>query len=234
MHFLLTNDDGIHADGLAALRNAVISLGARCTIVAPATEQSQCGHRVTTHAPLRVERRSDDQYAVHGTPADCVRIAVHALDLKPDWVLSGINHGGNMGQDLVISGTVAAAREAAYHGFKAAAFSHYIIGGVPFDWPRMSRWTAEVISGLLKSAPSLQHHFWNINFPHHPPGDHALPTVRTVHPARSPLGVTFRAESDGADSLHYYTARYSDRPQDEGSDVHACFSGNVSLSLVAL
>jgi 5'-nucleotidase len=234
MHMLLTNDDGVHAEGLEALRRAVMSLGARCTIVAPATEQSQCGHRVTTHQPLRVEQRDADRYAVHGTPADCVRIALFALELKPNWVLSGINHGGNMGQDLVISGTVAAAREAAYHGFKAVALSHYITGGVPFDWPRMSTWCAEVLTWLWQPSQAIEHQFWNINFPHHPPGPRPLPTLRTVPPARSPLHVAFRAEPEGDAMLHHYTARYSERPQDEGSDVQACFGGDVAVSLISV
>ena len=74
MHVLLTNDDGIAAPGLQALENAVKQLGWQYSIVAPATEQSQCGHRVTTHQPLRVETLADNRHAVHGTPADCVRL----------------------------------------------------------------------------------------------------------------------------------------------------------------
>ena len=80
-HFLLTNDDGIDAPGLAALEKAVASLpDARLTIVAPATEQSQCGHRVTTATALRVDTRSESRFAVHGTPADCVRLALVHLE----------------------------------------------------------------------------------------------------------------------------------------------------------
>ena len=127
MHVLITNDDGIHAPGLQALADAVSQLGWDYTIVAPATEQSMCGHRVTTHQHLKVETPEERRYAVHGTPADCVRLALFALNVKPDLVLSGINAGGNLGQDIVISGTVTAAREAAYHGIRAMALSHYMI-----------------------------------------------------------------------------------------------------------
>ncbi|MDB6072680.1 MAG: surE 1, partial [Verrucomicrobiaceae bacterium] len=84
MHLLLTNDDGIHAPGLLALENAALAMGATCTVVAPAVEQSQCGHRVTTHTPLKVTEISKGHYAVHGTPADCVRIALFGLSLEPD------------------------------------------------------------------------------------------------------------------------------------------------------
>ena len=117
MHFLLTNDDGIHAPGLAALAEAIrLRPDSTLTIVAPSTEQSQCGHRVTTREPITVTQHGADRYSVDGTPADCVRIALFALGLAPDFVISGVNAGGNLGQDLHISGTVAGAREAAFHG----------------------------------------------------------------------------------------------------------------------
>ncbi|MDB6139226.1 MAG: 5/3-nucleotidase SurE [Verrucomicrobiaceae bacterium] len=234
MHFLLTNDDGIHAPGLAALEAAVNAMGATCKVVAPAVEQSQCGHRVTTREALKVERRDENHYAVHGTPADCVRIALFGLNLKPDAVLSGVNQGGNMGQDIAISGTVAAVREAAYHGLKALAFSHYIIGDVGFDWPRVSEWTAEMLRRLL-AEPLADGEYWNVNFPHLPPGPLPLPKVLFSQPARSPLAVSFLSVSDNEDfSLYQYNARYAHRPQDEGSDVKACFSGKVSVSKLKL
>ena len=229
MHFLLTNDDGIEAPGLAALEAAIVSMGGECTIVAPAVEQSQCGHRVTTRESLLAESRGERRYAVHGTPADCVRVALYGLKMKPDVVLSGVNQGGNMGQDIAISGTVAAVREAAYHGLKAMAFSHYIIGGVAFDWPRVSEWTAQMVASLLKE-PLDDGQFWNVNFPHLPPGPLPLPTTVLSHPARSPLGVAFEARQEGGHTVYQYTARYADRPQDEGSDVAICFGGKVSVS----
>lgn len=229
MHFLLTNDDGIDAAGLAALQAAVQAMGARCSVVAPAVEQSMCGHRVTTHSPLRVEERGADRWAVHGTPADCVRIALFGLDLKPDWVLSGINHGGNMGQDLVISGTVAGVREASYHGLPAVALSHYLISGIPLDWPRITGWVVPLLATVL-AEPQKDGCFWNINFPHLPPGEDTLPKVIKTTPARSPLRVAYERVGDA----FTYTAHYRERPQDEGSDVAACFSGKISLSRLSL
>ena len=232
MHFFLTNDDGIHADGLSALARAVLMLpNTRLTIVAPAREQSQCGHRVTTHETLQVERRGEDNYAVHGTPADCVRVALFGLGIEPDFVVSGINHGGNMGQDLVISGTVAAAREAAYHGIQAAAFSHYLIKGIELDWVRMSGWAAQVLT-TLNAQEKTQGEFWNINFPHLPPGDLAMPEMVPCLPAQSPLGVSYEVKS--ADAMwpkeFRYSASYASRPRDPGSDVEACFGGRVAFS----
>src|SRR4051794_21059786 len=89
---LLTNDDGIDAPGLRALWQAVQPLG-RCLLIAPAGPVSGCGHQVTTHLPIRVERRAGDAWAVAGTPVDCVRLALHRWAPEPDWVFSGVNAG---------------------------------------------------------------------------------------------------------------------------------------------
>jgi len=227
LNFLLTNDDGISAPGLAALEQAMSLIpGARVSIVAPAVEQSMCGHRVTTHSALRVEPRGAGRWAVHGTPADCVRLGIFALDLKPDWVLSGVNAGGNMGHDIVISGTCAAAREAAYHGMRAAAFSHYLIKNLAVDYERLEQWVQAVFQSLALE-PLADGEFWNVNFPHHPPGVMPLPERRRCQPARSPLGVSYAAGADGA---YAYTASYAARPRDPGSDVEVCFSGEIAVS----
>lgn len=232
MHFLLTNDDGIDAEGLGALADAISSLPhARLSVVAPAHEQSQCGHRVTTHQPIRVEEHGERRHAVHGTPADCVRVALFGLGLRPDFIVSGVNHGGNMGQDLVISGTVAAVREAAYHGVGAAAFSHYLIKGIALDWRRVSAWTGEILRALL-ARPLSAGEFWNVNFPHLEPGPAALPEVAHCVPARSPLRVEFAAGPVPGEFR--YAGAYAARPQDAGSDVEACFGGKVAVSRLSI
>ncbi len=231
MHFLLTNDDGIDAPGLAALVETIRTLpGASFTVVAPAGEQSQCGHRVTTREPLEVEQRGDERFAVSGTPADCVRIALFALGLRPDFVISGVNAGGNMGQDLYISGTVAAAREAAFHGIPAAAFSHYLIRELALDWPRVSAWTGEVLTELF-TQPLADGEYWNVNFPHLPHGPLALPPLVHSHPCRAPLDVAYdsTALAPGR-STHRYSATYASRPAGPHSDVAVCFGGSVSVS----
>src|SRR5438094_843731 len=115
MNFLLTNDDGVDAQGLASLRMAAESLG-RPIIVAPHECHSGGGHRVTTHEPIRLSRRHETCFVIDGTPADCVRVALDRLVPNTDWVLAGINHGGNLGADLYMSGTAAAVREGVMHG----------------------------------------------------------------------------------------------------------------------
>jgi 5'-nucleotidase len=237
MHLLLTNDDGIDAEGLAALEEAVSHLpGCHISVVAPESEQSMCGHCVTTKRHISVRRHGAHRWAVAGPSADCVRVALFALQIQPDWVLSGVNAGGNMGQDVVISGTVAAAREATYHGIKAAAFSHYLIKGMELDWRRVAEWTREVFDRLRHEPPG-DAELWNINFPHHPPGSRPLPAVRHCHPARSPLNVSYHAvPHDHGEYVHHfqYNASYAERPADPGSDVEICFGGEVAVSKLRL
>jgi 5'-nucleotidase len=127
VRILLTNDDGIAAPGLAALWRAVRDLG-EVTVVAPHAERSAVGHAITLADPLRVSEHAGPDgfagFAVSGTPADCVKIAVRAiLPEPPDLVLSGINQGANLGTNLLYSGTVSAATEAAMLGIPAAALS---------------------------------------------------------------------------------------------------------------
>src|SRR6478735_8754743 len=123
MRLLCTNDDGILAYGLECLVRAAAPLG-EITVVAPDREQSATSHSLTLHHPLRPVKRGDRRYQVDGTPTDCVMLAVEALmEQKPDWVLSGINHGQNMGEDVLYSGTVAAAMEGVSIGIPSIAIS---------------------------------------------------------------------------------------------------------------
>jgi 5'-nucleotidase len=123
MNILISNDDGILARGLSLLGEAAGDLG-RVTVVAPDREQSATSHSLTLHRPIRATRRADGAYQVDGTPTDCVLLALDALmPEKPDFVFSGVNHGPNMGEDVLYSGTVAAAMEGLAAGIPSVAFS---------------------------------------------------------------------------------------------------------------
>jgi 5'-nucleotidase len=123
MHILLSNDDGILARGLQVLEQACEPLGA-LSVVAPDREQSATSHSLTLHHPLRPVRLGERRWQVDGTPTDCVLLACEALlDTRPDFVISGINHGPNMGEDVLYSGTVAAAMEGLALGIPAIALS---------------------------------------------------------------------------------------------------------------
>jgi len=120
---LVTNDDGIHAEGIQVLADALNPIGT-VWIVAPQQEQSAVGHSLTLHRPLRIQKADEKRFAVDGTPTDCVCLAVNSLmDKKPDLLVSGINTGGNMGDDITYSGTVSAAWEGTLLGIPSFAIS---------------------------------------------------------------------------------------------------------------
>lgn len=124
MNILISNDDGVLARGLTVLADAASALG-RVTVVAPDREQSATSHSLTLHRPIRATRRSDGAYQVDGTPTDCVLLALDALmPEKADFVFSGVNHGPNMGEDVLYSGTVAAAMEGLAAGIPSVAISY--------------------------------------------------------------------------------------------------------------
>ena len=124
MNFLVSNDDGVLAPGIALLADACRAVG-QVTVVAPDREQSGTSHALTLHRPLRPTLRHDGSYQVDGTPTDCVLLAFGALmPEKPSFVFSGVNHGPNMGEDVLYSGTVSAAMEGVTLGIPGVAFSY--------------------------------------------------------------------------------------------------------------
>lgn len=231
---LLTNDDGIHAPGLAALERVCARFADEIITVAPAEPASEVGHRVTTREPMPVTELSPGRrYAVHGAPADCVRVALKTLlhHAPPDFVVSGINHGGNLGRhDLYISGTVAAAREAAFHGLPAAAVSHFLRGELRLDWAAAEN-RARLALEQLFTKPLGDGELWNINLPHLPPGS-PEPQVRHCEAERHPLEVRF--EREGAAGPFRYTGRYHQRKHNGISDVAVCFGGDIAVTRVTL
>lgn len=227
MHFLLTNDDGIAAPGLAALAEAVASLGQR-TWVAPCTHLSGCGHRVTTDTPIRLIAHDARRWAIDGTPADCVRVALARLAPAIDWVLAGINQGGNLGADIYHSGTVAAAREAALHGRPSVAFSQYRKRHRDIDWSRSARWVTRVLRELL-SEPHEPGTFWNVNLPHLD-DDAPEPRVVVCPLEGGALPLSYRAAEE---HLHY-DGDYHNRRRRPGSDVDVCFGGAIAVTRLAV
>ncbi|MDJ0730259.1 MAG: 5'/3'-nucleotidase SurE [Crocosphaera sp.] len=225
MTIILTNDDGIDAPGIWALSKA---LGGEGIIVAPKEPHSGCGHRVTTHKPIHLDKRSLIEYAVDGTPADCTRIAVKHISKDTKWVLSGINAGGNLGVDVYISGTVAAVREAAMHGIPGIAISHWIKRPLTINWELATKWTEKVLN-FLWDKPLESGSFWNVNLPHletHSPEPEIVFCEGSTHP----LPVNYRVEGD----LFYYHGEYAKRERSQGTDVDVCFSGNIAVTLIKL
>ncbi len=224
---ILTNDDGIDAPGLAALGRAATGLG-RLATIAPAGPESSCGHAVTTHRSVRIEPQGPGRFAVDGKPADCVRLGLAHLEPRAAWVISGINAGGNLGVDVYISGTVAAAREAVLHGRPAIALSHYIYRSRPIDWELAAARGRRVLDQLLE-LPWEPGTLWNVNLPHLEPHE-PEPEVVFCPLDPSPLPLSYRLEAGEAT----YTGVYRDRARQPGCDVDVCFSGRISVSRLRL
>jgi 5'-nucleotidase len=236
---IVSNDDGIDAEGIASLCRLLDDL-AEVVVVAPDGPRSGVGHALSDNdEPIHVERRTPQRIAVNGTPADCARLALSpGSDLVPDWgadrrarevwLLSGINAGANLGVDTYVSGTAAAAREAAILGFPAIAISQYIGRHRRPDWSRTLLRARGVVIDLLKRRPAGGA-FWNVNLPH--PSDEAVDCE--IVPCRvDPSPHSIRYERRGQ---HYaYVGDYHVRPRRPGYDVDVCFGGRIAVSEVEL
>lgn len=225
MRFLITNDDGFDAPGIRALVQVAQQLG-EVVVLAPDRGHSGCGHRVTTHQPLTLTRKGPQELVLDGTPADCIRLAIHGLVPRPDWILSGINAGGNLGADVHHSGTVAAVREGVFHGWKGIALSQYHRREYDWNWQRTSKWALRVLKELME-RPCPDGTLWNVNFPALPP-QATDPAIIHCPLETRPLPVSYRQQGD---SFHY-DGNYHQRGRTEGSDVDICFQDQIAVSLV--
>lgn len=233
MNILITNDDGIDAQGISVLAQAAADFG-DVTVVAPVEQCSAMSHRITLSRRMRIEKRGMDiphvtAYALDGTPADCVKAALDAiLQGKPDVVLSGINHGYNVGFDVAYSGTVGAAMEAVMSGIPAIALSQNDVGS--FDVAR--QYLHRILEELLPTAPS-DREIWNVNFP----TEHCNGILRdrTVSVGGYYNGTMYVAEEDGQMHVQYpplLPTDFSAHPAPEGSDLRAVVNGYISIGRV--
>lgn len=226
MQLLLTNDDGIDAPGLAALEEVASQYGTPI-VVAPEEEHSGASHRVTDRRAIMVTEQGDSRHAVAGTPADCARIGLLHLARETTWVLSGINAGGNLGSDIYMSGTVAAAREAALLGFPAIAISQYRrVPNKPLSIHRLQLWTKRVLDELLQ-RPLAPGEIWNVNFPDPEDPDHT-PEIIDCPVGAGHFDLACLETCEG----FVYRTVYADRHREPGGDVDVCFSGHIAVSKI--
>lgn len=154
MRILITNDDGIYANGIKELSIKLSDIG-EVVVVAPDRERSAIGHAITIHTPLRVEKIEDilpniEAWAINGTPSDCVKIAIESLmRVKPDLIVSGINNGPNLGTDVIYSGTVSAAIEGAMHSIPSIAISACFFNG-KINYESVAEVSCKIIKNLVK------------------------------------------------------------------------------------
>ncbi|PIE33666.1 5'/3'-nucleotidase SurE [candidate division KSB3 bacterium] len=172
MHILLTNDDGVYADGIAAMYRALQETDHHIDVVAPLTEQSAVGHAITMADPLKVSTVDVEfcitGHAVRGTPADCVKLAINTLlDTKPDLVISGINRGANTGNHIIYSGTVSAATEATMYGIPSIAISLAITSRTEaqHDFRNAARFAVQLAEKVFQQGGLPAGTLLNVNVP---------------------------------------------------------------------
>lgn len=225
MRILVSNDDGVHAEGIRALSDALRACG-EVTVVAPDRNRSGASHSLTLEVPLRVSRISENgYYAVKGTPTDCVHLAVNELVRpEPDMVVAGINHGANLGDDVIYSGTVAAATEGRHLGFPSLAIS--LVGRTHFA--TAAHYAAQLVRGLMVH-PLPADQILNVNVP-----DLPLDQVKGIKVTR--LGNRHRAESvictedPRGQPIYWIGPPGSQQDAGEGTDFAAIEQGYVSIT----
>lgn len=229
MNVLITNDDGIGAEGILALEELASQWGTPY-VFAPAVEQSGSGHQVTVDRPIAVETIDSHHFAIKGTPADCVRVALSCYDIHFGLVLSGINSGGNLGVDVFMSGTAAAAREASYFGIDSFAISQYRGKDFQANWQQsaeMSQRAIEFARTQVVDGPG----FWNVNLPSINGSSEMMNSeipARLCRLDRSPHRLAYEQEQNG----YQFVGTYQDRPRETGADVSLCFGGAITVTRV--
>jgi len=230
MRILLTNDDGIYARGLAALYEA-LSGDAHCLVVAPEIEQSAVGHAITLTRPLMVRSATKGGkflgYAVCGTPADCVKIGIKELaGSPPDFVVSGINRGANCGNNVIYSGTVSAATEAAMMGITAMAVS--LDSHKEANFSIAARIARKLVSAIAADALFAGCAF-NVNVPCLP--EDQIRGVAVVRQGRGRTIETFEKRVDPRDNIYYWmSGEKTPGPQDMDTDLGALAAGYVTVT----
>ncbi|MDX2275385.1 MAG: 5'/3'-nucleotidase SurE [Hyphomonadaceae bacterium] len=234
MRILCTNDDGIHATGLAVLEKIARTFSDDVWVIAPETEQSGASRALTLTAPIRVRQVDEKRFALAGTPTDCVLLGVEHLiaGAKPDLVLSGVNRGQNIAEDVTFSGTIAGAMQGMQLGIPAIALSQTrgLRGEeAPIPWETAETYGPGVVGQLLK-------HGWpkdvlmNINFPDVPP-DQVTAVEMTVQGRRDHHIVYADRRTDLRGNAYYwlgFRGQLSNPP--EGTDLRAVYDGRISVT----
>ncbi len=228
---LLANDDGINAPGLEVLEAIAAELSDDVWIVAPETEQSGAGRSISLSHPLRIRQLGPRRFAVEGTPADSVLMGVrYVMPDEPDLILSGVNRGQNIADDVTYSGTIAAAMEGTALGIKSFALSQtYGVHGTSVPWDTGRTHGAEVVRKLarVEIGPGI---LLNINFPDCAP-DEVKETVYTRQGQRDQnlLMLDQRTDARGRDYFWLGFQRHRSTPP-EGTDLHAVYNGRISVT----
>lgn len=231
---LISNDDGLGAPGLKALERAMKRIAGEVWVVAPETEQSAASHSLTLRTPLRIRKISKHKFAINGTPTDAVMLGVqHVMkDNPPDLVLSGINRGGNLGEDVTYSGTVAAAMEGTLLGLPSVAFSLVTPDGAKAHWSTAETYVERVmqqLSGLAFPRGVLI----NVNIPDCPVGQ--VTGIESTRQGRRKIGCELLEGRDPRGKPYFWIGAQRDEDASRpGTDLEAVSRGAVSVAPISM
>ncbi len=226
MKILVTNDDGIDARGIQVLASVAREFG-HITVVAPKLHYSGCSHQMTFEGHLDAHNIGDGQFWIDGFPADCVRIGLAHLCPDVDLVVSGVNHGANLGLDNYLSGTVAAAREATFFGLPSIALSQYHRGLTDESWAQSKIMARRVLQHLLDGRIQPGH-YWNVNFPNlDRDADAETICMSECEMDRTPLPNDYVPNELG----FLYEGDYHGRNFRPDTDVDRCMRGEITMTL---
>lgn len=234
MRILLSNDDGIHAPGLKTLEKIAHALSDDVWVIAPETDQSGAGHSLTLRHPLRIREISEKKIAITGTPTDCVMIAVSQLmgGKRPDLVLSGVNHGCNLAEDVTYSGTVAAAMEGCLLGIPSIALSLTVKHDHPAKWATAEHHAPDIIRTLLKK-PFEENILMNINFPDVISA--SVKGIRVVNQGQRRNASALEERIDPRGHKYFWVGAINyDGRGDEGTDLAAVEDGYIAITPLCL
>ena len=230
---LVTNDDGIQAKGIRFLYEIARSLTDDVWVAAPESEQSGASHSLTLRRPLRRRRVEQNWYSIDGTPTDSVLMGVTQIlaDRRPDLVLSGVNRGANLGEDVTYSGTVAGAREGTMLGIPSIALSLVVALNKKANWDTPRKFAPDLIRDLLKTGwtPNT---IINVNFPDLPPDQ--VKGVEAAALARRKLGTQWVEGVDPRGAPFYWLGMQRDEEVLPGTDLHAVVNGRIAVTPVQL
>ena len=229
MNILLTNDDGIHALGLCAIYESLRADGHKVTVVAPSGERSAVGHALTISDPIKVKRvfREGEEFgwAVNGTPADCVKLAVNSLlDERPNIVVSGINRGANVGINVLYSGTVSAATEAAILGIKAIAISIDSFSDLNYCYAAFV--VKDIIKWFYKTNTKCK--AINVNIPSLPA--HKIAGIKITRQSISSFNEKFEKRIDPRGNIYFWQCESSFKEIEKDTDIYWLKKGFITIT----
>lgn len=232
---LITNDDGIEGDGIRLLEKVARQFSGDVWVIAPDDERSGAGHSMSISHPIRIRQRDERHFAVKGTPTDCVLLGLHELipDRKPDILLSGINRGPNLAEDMTYSGTCSAAMEGAMLGIPAISLSQIIRYKSEIHWATSEAFAPKVLEPLL-TKDWRKGQFVNVNFPNCPPDD--VTGIRVTRLGQRPEGAFRPAGRVDERHVPYWWIKigFPEGGNEPGNDLQAALDREVSVTPLRL